>query len=73
MWLASKRLPVILMGSAEGLAEVPASSWSPGESLGFRLASLFVAVPAHQGRGYLSSTGFFSRLVVVNSGSMCWL
>lgn len=59
------------MDSTEGLAEVPASSWSPGESLAFQLASLFVAVTTHQGRGYLSSTGFFSRFVVVNSRSMC--
>lgn len=63
----------MIMGSAEHFAEVPESSWSPGESLAFQLASLFVAVPTHQGRGYLSSTGFFSRFVVVNSRSMCWL
>lgn len=32
------------MGSVEGLAEVPASSCSPGESMAFELASAFVSM-----------------------------
>lgn len=57
---------MILVGSAEGLAEAPASCQSPGKSLGFEFASLFVVLPTCQCCDYLSSTGFFTCSVVVN-------